>query len=366
MWHRQRGADRSRTAGRFRVVNPDGHVIGLDIGATAVRAAFLTLSVRDGHPSVGMHGLGQTALPVGAVVNGVVVDAAAVTAALKELWRVNDFGCHNVVLGVTNQQVIVRDLQMPVLPPAQIALALPFKARDVVALPLDQALIDFLPVGDPDQSTGLQGGLLVAAPRAPILAAVQAVERAGLAVARVDLSNFAALRSIAGEHVAAEAVIDLGAHLSDIVIHHHGIPRVVRTVTQGGDLLTASLGEAMELSRSDAERAKIENGLTGSHTEVARVLSAAIRPLLAEIRSSIQYSATSINGGQVESVALTGGAAALPGLGALLTEQLGVPVRIVPPLQHVRNGWGATPDPDVDGDGYATAVSVGLAMGAAA
>ncbi len=366
MWHQKRGTDRSRTAGRFRVVNPDGHVIGLDIGATAVRAAILTLSVQDGHPVVGMHGLGQTALPVGAVVNGVVVDSAAVTAALQELWRANEFACHNVVLGVTNQQVVVRDLQMPVLPPEQLALALPFKARDIVALPLEQAIIDFLPIGDPDPATKLQGGLLVAAPRAPIVAAVQAVERAGLAVARVDLSNFASLRSIASEHVAAEAVIDLGAHLTDIVIHHYGIPRVVRTVTQGGELLTASLMETMELSRSEAERAKIENGLTGSHAEIVRVLTATIRPLLAEIRSSIQYFATASDGGQVEGVALTGAAAALPGLGALLNEQLGVPVRIVPPMQHVRNGWGDTRDPDLDHDSNATAVSVGLAMGAAA
>ncbi len=366
MWHRQRSADRARTAGRFRVVNTDGHVIGLDIGATAVRAAILTLSVQDGHPKVGLHGLGQMALPAGAVVDGVVVDPVAVTTALSELWRTNEFGCRSVVLGVTNQQVVVRDLQMPVLPPAQMALALPFKAREVVALPLDQALIDFLPVGDPIESTGLQGGLLVAAPRAPVLAAVLAVERAGLHVARVDLSNFACLRSTAREDVAAEAVIDLGAHLTDIVIHHYGVPRVLRTVAQGGELLTVSLMEALELSRDDAERAKIENGLIGYDTKVAAALATAIRPCLAEIRSSIQYFGTASNGGQVESVALTGGAAGLPGLGALLTEQLGVQVRIVPPLQHVGNGWGAVPDPGLDEDGSATAVSVGLAMGAAA
>lgn len=247
-----------------------------------------------------------------------------------------------------------------------MAMALPFRARDIVALPLEQALIDFMPLGDPDPATGLQGGLLVAAPRAPVLGAVQAVERAGLHVARVDLSNFAGLRSTARQDMAAEAVIDLGAHLSALVIHHHGVPRIVRTIAQGGEVLTRSLVEAMELSRGDAEWAKIDNGLIGSHAEVVRVLTRAVRPLLAEIRSSIQYFASVSNGGQVESVALTGAAAALPGLGSLLSEQIGVPVRIVAPLEHVRHGWRGSRDAHVDDERNATAVSVGLAMGAAA
>ena len=68
------------------MINPDGHAIGVDIGATAVRAAILSPGTHEGRPSVTVHGLGQVPLPEGAVVNGVVIDQAAVTAALKQLW----------------------------------------------------------------------------------------------------------------------------------------------------------------------------------------------------------------------------------------------------------------------------------------
>src|SRR5207244_10593751 len=133
--------------------------------------------------------------------------------ALKSLWEMNKFECRSVILGITNQQVVVRDLVLPSLPPDQFAKALPFQAREVVPLPLDQVLLDFTPLGPVDPAGDTISGLLVAAPRAPIVAAVQAVERAGLRVARVDLSSFALLRSIADERLAVEAVIDIGAHL---------------------------------------------------------------------------------------------------------------------------------------------------------
>ena len=79
-----------------------------------------------------------------------VVDQAVVTAALKELWQAYKFECRNVILGITNQQLVVRDMTMPNLSPDQRAKALPFQAREIVALPMDQVLIDFTQLGELD------------------------------------------------------------------------------------------------------------------------------------------------------------------------------------------------------------------------
>jgi type IV pilus assembly protein PilM len=235
------------------ITNSDGHAIGLDIGATSVRGAILSHGTHEGRPSVSVHGLGQIDLPAGAVVNGVVSDQVAVTRALRQLWDVNKFECRNVILGITNQQVVVRDLQVPNLSPEQLAKALPFQAREVVPLPMGQALLDFTPLGPVDPETDTVRGLLIATPRQPVIAAVQAVERAGLHVARVDLSTFAALPAIADEHLSVEAVVDVGAHVTNIVIHAHGIPKVVRTVTHGGYELTERIVDRVGLNLVEAE-----------------------------------------------------------------------------------------------------------------
>lgn len=359
MKHRQIGNP------KIGIVNPDGHAIGIDLGATSVRAAILAHGTTAGRPSVSVHGIGHVDLPFGAVVNGVVCDQNAVTVALKRLWADNRFECRNVILGITNQQVVVRPLDMPKLPPEQIAKALPFKAREVVPLPLDQALIDWIPLGDSD-SNEMVPGLLIATPRQPVLAAVQAIEKASLQVARVDLSSFAALRAIADESCGVEAVVDIGAHMTNIVIHNHGVPKVVRAVTRGGQELTERIMDATGLEPDRAEEAKRMQGLSASNRNFADIISEGVRPLLAEIRSSIHYFGATEGGATVQRVSLTGGGSALPGLAQLLGEHLSIQTDVVAPMQHIRNRLASKEIQKEDTELSATAVALGLAMGAAA
>lgn len=355
--HRQVGI------GKIGVLNSDGHAIGVDIGASAVRAAIVSPGTMDGRPSVTVHGLGEHELPPGAVVNGVVSDQPAVTRALKTLWEQNKFECRTVILGVSNQQVVVRDLTLPNLAPEQMAQALPFQARDVVPIPLDQALLDFTPLGPPDPASDTVTGLLVAAPRQPVSYAVQAVERAGLKVARVDLSSFALLRSIADENVGVEAVIDIGAHLTTIVIHNHGIPKVVRSVTRAGHEWTEMLVSKGGMADEDAENAKRLVGLTDADPGIRALIGQGIRPLMAEIRSSIQYFGAANPGVRLERVSLSGGGSRLPGIAPFFTDQLGVHTELATPMRHFRNRYNSKGESN---DAAATAVSVGLAIGAVA
>jgi type IV pilus assembly protein PilM len=361
MRHRQTGL-----AGKVGITNSDGHTIGVDIGATSVRAAIMSHGTHEGRPSVTVHGLGQVWLAPGVVINGVVTDQAAVTRALKQLWLEHKFECHNVILGVTNSQVIVRDLAVPNLSPEQQAKALPYQAREIIPIPLDQALIDFTPLGPVDPQTDTIPGLLIASPRGPVVSAVQAAERAGLHVARVDLSTFAALRSIAHENMTVEAVIDIGAHLTNIIVHNAGVPKVVRTIIRGGQELTDRLVERANLSPGDAEAAKAQVGLLTGNREVSDLLADGIRPLLAEIRSSVHYFGTMNPGVSIQRVSITGGTAAMPGFAAAIGEHLGIETVLVEPMQHIRNRWANKDTKAPEAQLAASAVSVGLAMGAAA
>jgi type IV pilus assembly protein PilM len=347
-----------RDAGRNPAMNADGHAIGVDVGAGAVRVAVVAPAAQ-GRPAVTAHGIGEVPLPRGAVVGGVVADPAAVTTALTALWTANRFECRKVVLGVANQQVVVRPLTMPALPPDQLRRALPFQAREVLPLPVDEAVCDFVSLHT-DEAAGTISGLLVAAPRAPITTAVRAVEAAGLHVARVDLSAFGALRALADDQVGVEAVVDIGASLTNIAVHDHGVPSVVRVVTRGGDELTDALVTRQGMDPAAAEDAKRSVGVAGSDLTIAATVLQALRPLVAEIRSSVQYFQAARPGAQVQCVGLTGGGSDLPGLEAELTRQLGIETRRVPALRHVLN---QSTDGEVD---RASAVAVGLAIGAAA
>ncbi|WP_375480189.1 type IV pilus assembly protein PilM [uncultured Jatrophihabitans sp.] len=359
MKHRQVGVN------RVGIINPDGHAIGLDIGATAVRAAILAPGTMDGRPSVTVHGIGQVELASGVVVKGEVREPDSLTAALKQLWATHKFECRNVILGMANPQVLVRDLSVPNIDAERRAKALPFQAKEVVALPIEDVVLDFSPLETSADGETLHG-LLVATPRRPILAAVNAVERAKLRVARVDLASFGTLRAIAGERLSVEAVIDLGAHLTTIVIHNHGVPRLVRTLARGGDDLTANIADRLSIEPSQAELLKRQGGLDHEDPEVARALVDSLRPLLAEIRTSVGYFRSSRGSAPIERISLTGGGANLRGIATAMSDQIGLPTSVVDPLQHVRNRLASKEVRGAEMGGAPSAVSVGLAMGAAA
>lgn len=336
-------------------------LIGLDIGSTSIRAVEATLS-KD-RPMI--NNFGQAALPDGAVVGGVVKDDKAVTSTLRQLWTAQNFACKNVVLGVTHQQVVVREVEIANMPPKERKQALPFQVRDVLPLPVNEALLDFYPLEDPGTNDTVRG-LLIAAPKEAVIETVRAVERAGLHVSHVDLACFAALRAAAQVSHDTEAVVDIGANSTNIIIHTDGVPQIVRTIARGGAEVTKLMSSRLGMSPAEAEALKCRVGLIrGEGPESAEVAAEAIRPLISEIRSSLNYYTSARPGSRVSRLALVGGAAMLPGLTDRLSDQLKIPTFLSDPLQRVSDSRRGGRHDVLGRFRCSAAVSVGLTLGAA-
>ena len=80
--------------------------IGLDIGATALRAAEVASDARG--KNVELQRYAEIPLPLNAVRDGEVIDAATVVQGLKALWAKGGFTSKDVIVGVGNQRVAVR------------------------------------------------------------------------------------------------------------------------------------------------------------------------------------------------------------------------------------------------------------------
>ena len=309
-------------------------VVGLDIGSTRIRAVE-AISGKDG-TAIGR--FGHAELAPGAVDGGVIADEKAITAAIRHLWSAQRFKSRDVVLGITNPQVVVREVDLPQLPAKHLKQALPYQVRDVIPLPIDDTLLDFHPLAEPGTGHTMHG-LLVAAPKAAVLSTVRAVERAGLSVRRADLAPFAMLRAAAHPHPGVEAVADIGAAVTTIVIHDGGLPQIVRTVPRGGAEITATIASRLNLSLAQAEASKCEVGLNeAANPELAEVIGEALRPLFGDILSSINYYSGMRPGTSIDRLALVGGGSLLPGLTDALGHRTGIPAYLADPLQHVRQG----------------------------
>lgn len=347
-----------------------GHTrIGLDISTSCVRAA--QISVRDG--VFQLDRFGQMPLPIGAVVEGEVRDPQLVGTAIKHLWKQGKFKGKDVSIGISSQRVVVRLMDLPYVAPEDRRKSLPMMVGEQVPMPVDEAVLDFVPLG---QGTGGEGntptthGLLVAAAEDAILRAIQAAEIGGLKVIDVDLTPFALVRALVradplGMSTETEAVVDIGATTTNLVVHVNGIPQFVRILMMGGQNVTERLIEQLGVNLPTAESLKRENSLSDSDAtpdSPVGIMGDVIGQLIDEIRGSLDYYLATSSIDRIDRIVLTGGGSLVPGFEERLETATGLPVRRGMALTTLGPGSsGLTPDHLSFADPLAAA-AVGLAI----
>lgn len=345
-----------------------GPMIGLDIGTSAVRAA--QVSTGRGTPS--LLSFGQVALPAGVVVDGEIRDAGAVSEAISQLIKRTKIKSRRVVLGVANQRVVVRQVDLPFLDEKDFRSSLRFQVADHIPMPVDTAELDYQMLGDftTDSGEHMMRVLLVAAATDMVESFVSAASAAGLDPAGVDLTPFAVARAVSpaarGEagSAGAEAIVDVGAGITSIYIHHGGEPRFVRILLAGGDDATNALASELNVPFDDAEAAKLDLGRGVGTPEAQKVLQTRVAALVEEIRGSLDYYVSQEDSEPVGSVVLTGGGSLTPGLAGSLEQTVRTQVRRAATLSQMNFSKSGLTQEQITQVEPVAAAAVGLAMGA--
>jgi type IV pilus assembly protein PilM len=346
-------------------------LIGLDIGTSAVRAA----EVRLGRTRPVLVRFGQVALPVGAVEAGEVVDAPAVAAAIKRLWREVGFKGRTVTTAVSGPRVVARTTELPALSDEDLRSSLAFQVGDLIPIPLEEAILDHQILGPAPSEDGAERlrVLVVAAHRDLVRSLLAAVEGAGLTVERLDLVPLALVRALRdggfaeladGSGSTAEAIVDVGAGVTNVVVHDNGIPSFIRSLPTGGleltDAIVSDLG--VELEEAESLKRRSDSGVEVAHAR--QVVNAAVIPVLEEIRGSLDFWQAQTVDGELRHVVLSGGGARAADLAHRLQTLVGtevVPARALDGLDV--EPAGLTQDQIETANGIA-AVAVGLALSA--
>lgn len=340
-------------------------IVGLDIGATGIRAAEVT-ATRKGPKLMRYH---SVSLPSGVLQRGEVVEPQVITSALKTLWKQGRFSTNRVVLGIGNDKVIARELTVQNAPLPIIRESLPFLVHDLLPVPVADAILDFYPVSDAGH--GQVQGLLVAAMKEGVLATIDAVRRAKLEPQSVDFVPFAISRALlpVADADHAVAVVDVGAHTTSVVIVSGGVPQFVRIIPTGGDEVTHALHSRLGIDRQAAEGAKRSLGLgvqeIAPHDQPAvDAIREVTGELVTGVRNTITYFTAARPELPVRSAMLTGDGASLAGFTGALGEVLRLPIQR-------GNPFGALAMRDRDrertaADSTRAVVAVGLAMRSAA
>lgn len=362
-------------------------VLGLDLAATgvkavAVEATFRTHELRGARfvplappalppaapgaidPSAELTGEAPAAAPAGPAT---WVDR--VKPALQALAADGWLHADQIVCTLPAAQVATHVVSLPFSDPKRIDQTLKFEVEGLIPFDLTEVVFDWHVVSRSHTRTEL----LVAVARREDLAALLALlQGAGCdpqtvtfsALTLVNLysegylptglpSGGKAKRAPDAPPPPVEAILDVGAERSNLVIAQGGQVQFARTLSASGGDVTRAVARALGVPLELAEEAKKALDLSGDNEPTVQVaLERAASALVREVRATL--SSHGARTAPVERLRVCGGGSRLAGLLPFLSESLGIPVESLQ-LPDAK----ALPEPDTLPE---TALALALAL----
>src|SRR3954447_21401275 len=308
-------------------------LVGLDIEPTYLAAAQVSVN-----GAVAVSRAVTAPLDPGVVRDGEVTDAERLGDALRDLFREHKLP-KRVRLGVANQKIVVRTVDLPPLPDGkELQTALRFQAQDHIPMPLEQAVLDYRSLGIVTTADGPRTRVvLVAAPRDMVEWLLTTARAAGLRPEAIDLSAFAMVRALGAGAPADTAVLYLAVGgIANLAVAVGRTCLFTRSLPGGLEAMVGALAERRGLTLEHARGWLAHVGLTtpvedvegdaALIAEARTVLEEGARCLVDGVRSTMDYYAAQGDAPAVGSIVLTGPALGVPGLREALEAGLGLPV----------------------------------------
>jgi type IV pilus assembly protein PilM len=273
----------------------------------------------------------------GILRDGEVADAVALSEELRKLFADNELPT-TVRLGVAHQRIIVRTLDVPVVEdPRMLEEVVRLEAPDHIPVPMDEAILDFQPLGTVSTAEGPRMRVVIVAVRRDMIDRLVAVAgEAGLTIEGIDLSAFAMVRALRAPG-SKDAVLYVNlAGLTNVAVANDTGCLFTRAATGGLDAMLHTLMDRRGLTIEHARGWMQHVGLATPLDEIEgdAHLVAAVRQTLEEgvhtiadaVRNSLIFYRMQESAESVERGVLTGPAVAIPGFAEQLSEQLHMPI----------------------------------------
>jgi len=355
--------------------------LALDIGGSSV----LCLQVAGSSGRLKLRGCYEWPLTEGLVVDGEVADVDLLARELKAFANQYKLKGKPVQLAVSNQKVIVRNIEMPEMTEDELRGAIEFQAQDYIPIPVDEVVLDFQVVGKTVNQEGAsrQEIVLVAGQKAMIAGYCDAIKQAGLKIGGIDVYSMALVRALVpsqgflgetDQTGTCRAIADISSSVSTLVVAVESVPKFTRVINFSSDRFARVLGEQRNIPMEDGQELAQRVGLSGPlgveddlysdeiiH-QTQEKLGEVASELSDEIRRSLLYYQSQEATAPVTELILSGRGALVRNLSEHLAETLSLPVSIANPMIHISENDSRTPDADLAFMAPYLSVAVGLAM----
>ncbi|MEQ1760567.1 MAG: type IV pilus assembly protein PilM [Vicinamibacterales bacterium] len=340
-------------------------VAGLDIGSSAVKAIELRASGKGFRVAA----YGQASLPPDSIVDGAIIDAGAVTTAIREVFESHpQFKTKEVCASLSGNAVIVKKITLPVMTEAELAQSIHWEAEQHIPFDIEDVNLDYqiLESSGGSDAKGSMDVLLVAAKKDKIGDYTSVIAQAGRSPVIVDVDAFALQNAYEAnyglEPNSVVVLLNAGASAININVLRGGRSVFTRDISMGGASYTEALQKELGIPYEDAEQLKKGTPVDGATFEEALpIMHAMNENVLLEVQKTFDFFKGTADSDQIDRIVVSGGASRVDRFQEMLAERFGVAVEEFDPFKAIAcdaSILGAQPSDFA----ASAAVAVGLAL----
>ncbi len=338
------------------------NLVGVDIGASSIKVVQL----REARKRLTVVKYGVMPLPSQTIVDGHIMNRAAVIDALGAIWTQQKIPQRDVAIGVYGQSVIVRKITVPMMTAAELAEQITWEAEQHIPFDIKVMNIDYEVLRRRPEA-GQMDLLLVAAKKDEINDYASVVREARIKPTIVDINAFSVQNAFEFVHGLPDdqtiALLNVGAAVSSLNIVSRGVSAFTREVTNAGNTVTEEIQRQMGVPFEQAEQMKIAAAQgAGVPNQVHQVIAQACDALAGEIQRSLDFYLATSGEAEIQRVYVCGGSAYLAPLVSAIEKRARVPVMVLDPLANLAVDTRTVNEQDLRSRAAQMTVAVGLAL----
>jgi type IV pilus assembly protein PilM len=344
--------------------NRSRSVVGLDIGSSSVKAVEL----KPAGKGYRVAAYGSEPVPPDSIVDGAIIDGAAVADAIRRLFESKAFKTKEVAASLSGNAVIVKKISLPVMTPTELDESIYWEAEQYIPFDIQDVNLDYQIL---DAAKGDGGGtmdvLLVAAKKEKIADYTGVIAQAGRTPIVVDVDAFALQNAYelnyGFEPGSVVVLLNAGASAININIIAGEQSVFTRDISLGGNAYTEAVQRELNLPFDSAELLKKGVPIDGAtFDDVVPVLRAMTENVLLEVQKTFDFFKATASSDRIDRIMLSGGASRVEGFAEALQDRFGTPVEMFDPFRKVALDGKKYPPDQRETIAPTAAVAVGLAL----
>lgn len=203
-------------------------IVGIDINCSHIR--FVELRGNANSPVI--KNFGNMHIPEEVVKNGRIVNIDKFKDTLGELWKSHKIKSKDVVLGISNSDIIMRFITLPKMPPNKISNLIKFQASDFIPVNIDDYELDYTIVSETfNESGSYYNILLVAAQKKMLYEYIDAFTATNSRIEDIKSSVLVMDKTIPKDsRNSISAVVNITSEACNLLIVNDTLPAFARTV----------------------------------------------------------------------------------------------------------------------------------------